>query len=339
MLTPTRAFAAALSAVALAAATVATAVPAQAATDIKIGVYPTTEMGAVQYAYDAGIFAKNGLNVTEFVTFPAPPAAINGLAGGSVQFTNAPVVPILSANVNGNVALKIIAPTFGFSLSDIRRAKSSATYAAAIDNSAMCVDPNSGIKTWKDLEGKRIAVPARKALGEIAISQNIKAAGGNPATVQWAQIGFADMVPAIVAKRIDAAYTVEPHTTACKNAGLTSIGSPNISFLDTESVVSAWITTDPYLAANPAAVQAFQKSIYEANQFAMKSKANAAKILAASAKLTKQPVAVAQAARRPFYPTKVTANDVAGQAKKMLDLGFLVKPANVPGLLAKQYQP
>ena len=66
---------------------------AAATTDIKVGAIAINAAGVIPLAQDSGIFAKNGLNVTEVVLFPAPPPSLAGLAAGAVQFVYAPSNP------------------------------------------------------------------------------------------------------------------------------------------------------------------------------------------------------------------------------------------------------
>lgn len=326
----------AAGALALSALALASAPAASAATDIKVGVGSYGEMGAIQYGIDSGMFARNGLNVTT-VLFPAPAPGINALASGAVQFTYAPITPVLNAVGNGGVDLKIVAPGHGFSKADVARAKKDAKFAEKLDNSGVCVSPTSGITNFKGLEGKTVSVPARNAQGEITIANLIKKAGGDPKKVNWVTLTFPETVAAVKSGKVQAAYVIEPFLTQCTVEGLKNLGSPGILFLD-ESVISVWATTGPYAAANPAVVKAFQKSIAEANAFSMKSRANAQKAQVAATKLTKVPADIAAKARSLYYPLTVTKADVEDQAKKMLALGYLRAPINVPGLLLAQYR-
>lgn len=333
------AWAAVLSAAVASAALATVASPAQAATDIKIGVIPINSMGAVQYAVDSGIMKKNGLNVTEFVQFPAPPPSIAALASGAVQFIYAPSIPVINAYENGGIALQIVAPADGYSRADLAKAKKDPAFAAKIDDTGVCVSPNSGINGWKDLAGKTVSVPARGAQGEVTIAAAIKKAGGDPSKVNWVTLTFPEVVSAVQTGKVDAGFTVEPFTTNCTAAGLKNIGSPGIQFFDTEQAIGMWVTTATFAQQNPAAVKAFQKSIFEANSFAKSSPANLKKVTLASTKITEVPAAQALAANPTFYPLYVTKADITRPATKMLELGYLKKPANVAGLLKRQYRP
>ena len=78
---------------------------AAATTDIKVGTVAINAAGVIPLAQDSGIFARNGLNVTEVVLFAAPPPSLAGLAAGAVQFVYAPSIPIVNAYANAGMAL------------------------------------------------------------------------------------------------------------------------------------------------------------------------------------------------------------------------------------------
>jgi ABC-type nitrate/sulfonate/bicarbonate transport system substrate-binding protein len=323
----------------LASLTLATASPAHAATDIKIGVTAINSMGALQYAIDKGIFKKNGLNVTEVVAFPAPPPSIAGLASGAVQFTYTPSIPAINAYENGGVNLRIAAPADGYSRVELAKAKKDPAFAAKIDDTGVCILPTGGISRWKDLVGKTVSVPARGAQAEVTIASAIKKDGGNPNQVNWVTLSFPEVVSAVQSGKIQAGFTVEPFTTNCTAAGLKNLGSPGIQFFDTEQAIGLWVTTADFATQNPAVVKAFQKSMFQVHELARTSKAAARAMTIASTKITKVPQSQALAANPTYYPLYVTRADITRPATKMLELGFLKKQADVAGMLMRQYRP
>jgi NitT/TauT family transport system substrate-binding protein len=317
----------------------ASAAPVAKVSDIKVGVIAINSVGALQYAIDSGIMKKNGLNVTETIVFPAPPPGIAGLASGAVNFTYAPTIPAINAYENAGIALRIVAPADGYSTADLSAAKKDGVFAAKIDDTGVCVAANSPITSWKGLEGQTVSVPARGAQAEVTITSAVKAAGGNPSLIKWATLGPAQVITSLKSGAIAAGFVVEPFTSLCTNSGLRNIGQPGIQFFTVEKAIGVWLTTQDYANKYPKQVAAFQKSIYEANSFAMKSAANMRTVTIASTKITKVPVKTALAANPTYYPLSVTKFDVATPAQKMFDLGFLRKKANVAGMLMRQYTP
>ena len=315
------------------------ATPAHAATDVKIGSSPSGDIAPLLLGINRGTFTKNGINA-QYVQFPAPPAIVAALAADQIQVGLVPTVVAISARTNSGIGLKIIAPASGFSTNDVARASKDPAFSLALDPSGVCIKPTSSIKSWKDLEGKKVAVPARNAFAEITIAAAMQRAGGDPKKVSWAVLGFPQMVAATKTGQVDAAYVGNPYSGQCTDEGMTfkngvaieySKGTAGGPFL-------SYVVTEPYFKANPQVIAALQKSLYQANM-ATRTKAgmDAARTLMAQA--TKQDVATVLATKPQYYWTTLTKAQVQGQADAMLKGGYLSKPADVSGMLAPQYKP
>jgi ABC-type nitrate/sulfonate/bicarbonate transport system substrate-binding protein len=312
--------------------------PAQALTDIKVALGPYNSIGAIQYAQDSGIMRRNNLNISEFVVLPAPPPAIAALASGQVQFAYTPTIPAINSYENAGINLRIVAPADGYRRSDLVKAKKDDAFAAGMDDTGVCVNPSSGIRRWKNLEGKTVSVPARGAQAEVTIAQAVKDDGGDSSKINWVTLTFPEVVPSVKNGQVDAGFTVEPFGGICKSEGMKNLGSPGIAFFDVEQAIGVWVTTAEYASKNPKVVADFQKAMYQTHQYAMKSTANMRKVILASTKITELSAKDALAANPPYYPMQVTRVDVTRPAQKMFELGFLDKKADVAGLLAKQYR-
>jgi ABC-type nitrate/sulfonate/bicarbonate transport system substrate-binding protein len=305
--------------------------PAQARTNIKVGVIAIQSMGAIQYAQDRGIFRSNSLNVSEFVSFPAPPPGLAALNSGAVQFMYSPTIPVINAVYNGGLKLKIVAAADGYLKADIREALKDDAFAARLDDTGVCIAKSGSVKTWKDLAGKTVAVPARGAQGEVTIAAAVKRAGGDPSTINWVTLGFPEVQTAVSRGTIAAGFVVEPFTSACAaaEATLTGVGT---QFFTEGGAIGVWVTTDKYAKANPGVVKAFQRAIYTANRAGMNPRsANA--VIRSSLKITKQTFVVAKSANPTFYPAAVRAAEVQVAANKMLELGYLKKRVRVNSLI------
>lgn len=317
----------------------ANASPAAAAeTDIKVGTVAINAMGQVPWGVSSGIFKKNGINVEEIVIFPAPPPTLAALAAGAIDFAYAPSIAIINAYANTGMALKVVAPADGYKRSSLAAAKKDPVAAAKLDDTGVCVNPASGITSWKQLEGKTVALPARKTQGEVTIAQAVTNAGGNISTINWVTMPFGTMIDSVKSGKVDAAFTVEPFTSACTASGMKNIGSPGIQFFDVENAIGMWVTTAAFAQENPAAVLGFQKSIREIHIFG-NTKAGWDKILqSANPTYTEVDLETARKASPSYFPNTIVALDLSGPASKMLKLGYLTKPLDIKGLLYKQYR-
>ncbi len=292
-----------------------------AVTSIKVGVTAINSMGAIQYAQDSGIFKKAGINVSEFVTFPAPPASIAALNSGSVQFVYAPSIPVLNSLFNGGLKLKIVAAADGYLKSDVLAAQADPSLAGRLDDTGVCIAKSGKVKRWKDLAGKTVSVPARKAQGEVTIAASVLKDGGDPNKINFVTLGFGEVLSSVSKGVIDAGFVVEPFTSLCAASEATLKG-PGVNFFDQGGAVGLWVTTEELALKNPKLVAAFEKSIYAAGAAGMAAKTKDA-VLRASLKITKQTYEVAKAANSTFYPKTVVTAEIQSVADKMFDLGFL----------------
>jgi len=314
------------------------AAPASAATDITVGTVAINAMGQIPWAQSAGIFAKNGLNVTQIKIYPAPPPSLAALAAGAVNFVYAPSIAIINAYANGGMALKVVAAADGYPAGSLTAAKKSAEAAAKLDDTGVCVSPTGGVNSWKDLSGKTVSVPARGAQGEVTIAQAVKANGGNPASINFVVLPFGTALDAVKSGKTQAAFTVEPFTSSCTAEGLKNLGSPGVQFFTNEVAIGMWVTTAAYAAANPTVIKSFQKSIAEVGRFG-NTKAGWDKILqSANPTYTNVDLATARKSNPSYFPPYIVANDLKNPASKMLALGFLKQPADIAGLLLSQYR-
>ena len=83
----------------------ANASPAFAAYDVKVGLVPINAAGALQYGIDSGMFKKNGINVTQVITFPAPPPSLAALAAVAIHKKKPHHNPSINAYANGDIDL------------------------------------------------------------------------------------------------------------------------------------------------------------------------------------------------------------------------------------------
>ena len=316
----------------VAALLVGTAVaPAQAVETVKVGVIAINSMGAAQYAQDSGIFKSNGIKVSEFVTFPAPPPGLAALNSGAVQFMYSPTIPVINAQFNGGMKLQIVAAGDGYRVSDIKEALTDPAFAARLDDTGVCIAKNGSVKTWKDLEGKTVSVPARGAQGEVTIAAAVKKDGGDSKKINFVTLGFSEVESAVANGTIAGGFVVEPFTTACKSSQDVLTG-PGTQFFTDGGAVGVWVTTAKFAKANPDAVRGFKNAIYAANRAGMGAK-TLNTVVKASLKITKQTFAVAKAANPTYYPAAVKLAEVQSVADKMFALGFLTKKVKVNSIM------
>lgn len=219
----------------------------QTEASISVATYPVMSNAAAYIGQSQGIFADNGLDVT-FQTITAGADAIPLLLKGDLTF--APVdVPTAVKAAQENVGVVAVA---------------SMMVGVAIDRGYVGVvaPPSSGIKDWKGLEGKKVAVNALGGSAVAQIAASMEAVGADPSKVQWVELAQPQTIPALLAGQIDAANLAQPLLTSAEQQGMVQIGNPEkLTVPNVPTFV--YLATKEYVAKNPEVVKQFQTAIQE----------------------------------------------------------------------------
>jgi NitT/TauT family transport system substrate-binding protein len=219
---------------------------------VKVAVLPTMDTVPLHLAIESGYFKDAGLEVT-------PVTAANGadcvakLVSGEVDFAFSSWTPFFVAKSKGAADVKLVAD-----------ATTSAT-----GYSVVSVLPNSPIQSIKDLAGKRVAITARLTISHLLVQAQLKAAGIDPDNgVQWVEMGFPQMTPALQAGQIDAAFLVEPFIQgAVKAANVRQVFDTNTG-PTADLPLTGYASTGPFVSGNKRTVEAFQKALKKATDVA-----------------------------------------------------------------------
>jgi NitT/TauT family transport system substrate-binding protein len=135
---------------------------------------------------------------------------------------------------------------------------------------AVVARKGSGIKTPKDLEGKTIAVNTLNNVGPLTINNSMEKAGADYTKIKYIEIPFPDMNAALEAKRVDAAFEVEPAYSGGKAAGGTPVlhsyeeTAPNLT-------VATYFASKEYIAKNGDVVDRFKRAVEKSLDYASKN--------------------------------------------------------------------
>lgn len=269
-------------------------------------------------ADEQGYLAEENL-AFDIVTVANPPAGVAALQGGQVDFAFAPGVVFANARSQG-VPVQIVLGASGFP-ADVAPGPELDQY----DDTGVYVRPDSGITSLKQLEGKSIAVNARKANLEATASQALLDAGVDPAKINWVALDFTSMVESLKNGDVDAAVPVNPFTLKAEDAGLVRISSPAATFFGA-GPSSFWLTSEAQAKEDPELVAAFQRAMLKANAYANE---HIDESIAAGVKLAGLDVPVEKAGKI-FWPTeKVTQADVDKIVENLVAIGFLPEGATL----------
>jgi NitT/TauT family transport system substrate-binding protein len=287
--------------------------PADTAT-LKVATIGIAADAAIQMAIDKGYFEEENLNV-EVSVVANPPAAIAAAQSGQLDLAFTPSIPLLNA-MSQNVPLKVIAAVDGFAEDALQQEDMS-----KVDDTGLFVPAGSDISSPKDLEGKTVSVPARKAQMEVTVSKVVKDAGGDPAKVNWMVLDPASALQSLDSKRIDAAALVSPFTSQAESKGHVRLASPAVQFFQ-KGAVDLWVANPNTAEKKSEQMAAFARAIYKANDYANNHLEEAQDV---AAKVTGVPLETVKAGPLTYWASEVRLEDIQRANKQMVELGFLAK--------------
>lgn len=288
-------------------------------TTLKVGTIGIGSDAAIRLAVDKGYFKEQGLNV-EISVIANPPAGIAAAQSGQIDLTYTPSIPLLNA-LSQNVPLKIVAAADGYEdgageSADLNR----------VDDTGLLVRQDSDISRPKDLEGKSVSVPARKAQLEVTVSKLVKDDGGDPAKVNWMVLDPSSALQSLNSGRVDAASLVAPFTSKAVSEGNRLLASPGVEFFE-QGAIGLWVAGTNTVTSKEKAMEGFKAAIYKANAYANSHIDEAQQL---SAEITKTSVDVVQAGAVNYWPEDVRIEDIERANNNLADLGFLSEPVTLP---------
>ncbi|MGM4920422.1 ABC transporter substrate-binding protein [Tardiphaga sp. 813_E8_N1_3] len=247
-----------VSVAAMLAALVAT--PAAAQTKVTIAISGWTGFAPLTLAKEAGIFAKNGLDVT---IKKVPQASRHlAIASGDVQCAATTVETWVVWNANG------VATTQLFQLDK--------SYGA--DGMAV----RAGTASIKDLKGKTVAASAPGTAPYFTLAWFLKKNGLSVKDVSVVNMEPGPAAQAFIAGQNDAAMTYEPYLSAVREKP--EAGKIIATTLDYPMIMDTFGCTPKFIADNGDAVKALAKSYFEAVAMIKADQAKSYEIMGADVK-------------------------------------------------------
>jgi NitT/TauT family transport system substrate-binding protein len=213
-------------------------------TKVKVGILPVVDVAPLYQAIEKGYFKAEGLDV-EAATVASGPAAVTGIISGELDIAFTTYPGAFAAQSKKAANLKIIADS----------------YAARPGHLMLVASPKGNFKKPEEAGGKKIAVTSTGSISDLGAMSVLKTKGVEVGKINWVQMKFPDMGPALDRGDIDGAVVAEPFVTTTEK----SIGA--LPILDVSSgptadiSMSGWASVDKFTSANPNTVAAFQRGL------------------------------------------------------------------------------
>lgn len=257
---------------------------ARAAEALRVGATANDTYAEAYYAYDRGLFARAGLDVT-ITTFSNGGAVTAAVAGGAIDVGVCNPLPLANAAIHGLTLVYIAG---------------GGLYSSQAPTTTLCVARHSPVTTPRDLAGKIIAVSALRDTSSVATEAWLARSGVDPSTVRFVELPFSEMAPGLTQGRVAAALISEPSLTAAQ-PDVRTLGKA-YDGIAKEFMISGWFTTRDLAAQRSDALRRFTAAIYGAARWANANHEQSGAILAKYAKLDPRSV---RAMARCLYATSL----------------------------------
>jgi len=286
-----------------------------ATTTVKVGVIPIVDVAPIYLGRDKGFFKSRGIEL-DLIQAQGGAAIVPAVLSGEYAFGFSNVTSLLLARGRG-LPLKVVA------------AGDSTTGDPKNDIGALIVPGDSPIKGPADLGGKTVAINTAKNISDTVVRESARKAGADPASIKFTELGFPDMPAAIAAKRVDAAFILEPFKSVALKAGAREVAAP---YADTakDLLIAAYFTSEQTISRDGDLVRRFVEAMNESLIYAAKNQPEARQVLTT---YTKIDPALVQGLTLPAWSTDITAARMQQLADLALKDGLVTKQVPVGDLM------
>jgi NitT/TauT family transport system substrate-binding protein len=278
------------------------------ARNVVVAAVPATGAAGLYIAQSRDLFGKYGLHVTIESSVSAADV-LPGLVHGSVQVSLGQWTSALAAQAHG-VRLHVVA----------------AGNEGGPRLEELVTSAGSRITRPAQLRGKLIAVNALAGLSQALTDSVLASAGVTGSQVRWTVIPFPDMAAALAARRVDAAFMIQPYLAGQKPGTVTELAD-----IDSGAIrsfpITGYVTTAAWAQHNPGTLAAFTKALREGQQAAASDPAAVAQAVARYAGIN-----IPHGIPLGGFPQSVSVSDLERVARLMQEFGLLPASADTAAL-------
>ena len=284
---------------------------------VDVGTLPLASAAPLFLGREKGFFRQEGIEVRPQLTEGGAEVAA-GVQSGSFDFGYAGVIPILIAKAQG-LPVQIVATTDD-QLKDPKEA-----------DVITVARGDSGIRTAKDLEGATVGVNLLKGVAEVVIRASIEKDGGDPSKVKLLEVPFPEMVAALEAKRIDAAFIPEPFLLQAVQGGAQVIENASYQAVDPEGFeLGIYFASDQYIEENPDVVDRFVRASNRSAEYAAAHPDEVRKIITT---YTEIPADLVRKIKLPRWDPELRRESLQLQAEFTKKYGIIEEEPNLDDLI------
>jgi NitT/TauT family transport system substrate-binding protein len=303
----------ALASAGCASSTTATTTSKLEKTDLVVGAIQSVTAAGLYIAEQQKFFAAEGLRVTIAPTTGSG-AVMADLLNGRLDISFGNYVSFIAAQASGAARLRILAEGNN----------------ATAREQEIVVLPRSPITSVAGLRGKVIAVNALQGVATLIVSSVLTENGVPLASVKFTAIPFPAMGTALEARRVDAAWMVDPFLTE------TQVRYGALAVADGDQgetagfPISGFVATDAWVKRYPRTAAAFVRALERGQRLADTSRSTVENVLPRYIGINSQTAALVVTGD---FPVGVSAVRIQRVADIMRQFGYLKEPFNVSPMI------
>lgn len=284
---------------------------------IRVMNAPIADSAAIILAEQNGIMAKHGIRL-ERVASQSGAASVAAVVSGSADLSGSALAPLITASVRG-LPIRLLGP------------QSASTFEDP-DYLAVVTRADSEIDSFEDLAGKIVATNALRNFIELVDRLAVEAAGADPSTIKFIEIGFPEMQLALESGAVDAITLVEPFVTRATEAGAKVVGYPTRS-LGEGAIVGAFYTSQTFIDNNPDLAASLADAILEAQAYAADHPDEVRTVLPTYTRLSGNDVANMVL---PRYAETLNPDAITATAEAMIEANMIEKLPDMDALIYRK---
>ncbi len=223
--------------------------------DIIAGVAATPSATALLLGIQQGFFADEGINIkTQPIATGA--AAVTQLINGQIQIALGGLSGTITAVSQG---IPVVFVSGG--VTD-KQDPAGSQYETLVSST-------SGIKSFKDLAGKKVALNSVNCCWDFWTREAVAADGGDQSKLQMVQLPFAQQVSALQSGAVDAITTQQPFAKQAEQAGFVSLGDPAaIAYGSDTNGNTDYFSAKSFIDAHPGFAAKWRAALQKSSDYA-----------------------------------------------------------------------
>ena len=282
-------------------------------TDLAVGAVQSVTAAGLYVAAQQKFFAAEGLRVTIAATTGSG-SVMAELLNGRLDINFGNYVSFIAAQASGVARLRILAEGNN----------------ATAREQQIVVLPHSQITSLGGLRGKVIAVNALRTVSTLIVSSLLTENNVPLASVEFTAIPFPAMGAALEARRVDAAWMVDPFLTEAQ----VKYGALAVADGDQGETagfpISGFVATDAWMQRYPRTAAAFVRALDRGQRLADTDRSTVENVLPRYIGISPQIAALVVTGD---FPVGVSAVRIQRVADIMRQFGYLKEPFNVSPMI------